>query len=121
MPNNQAWIESKNADYIFETPDVRIDYFRDDGTKVSLNAYKTKKKTNSITFNEFKWVSFGRPEIVNLNNNHNLFQLQSKLSFSLHFETLTKRDKEELANEVKWAKGFTVDPSQFSDMKANET
>jgi hypothetical protein len=45
--------------------------------------------------------------------------MQSKLSFSLHFEMLTKRDKEELANEVKRAKGFTVDSSQFSDTKAN--
>jgi hypothetical protein len=48
-----------------------------------------------------------------------LFDFQNKLSFSFHFEMLTNRDKEVLADEVKEAKGFAVRPAQFSDIDAN--
>jgi len=115
-------MESKASDFIFETPDVVKEYNRDDGTRVRLDAYKTAKNEALMTsgqFSGFRWVSFGKPEIVKMNNNQGLFQMQSKLSFSLYFEMLTNRDKEVLADEVKRAKGFAVDPSQFSDIDAN--
>ena len=103
LPDNQTLIESKASDFIFETPDVTKEYVREDGKKVRLDAYRTAKNEAlmaSEQFNELRWVSFGKPEIV-LMDDQGLFQMQNKISFSFHFEMLTKRDKEELANEVK--------------------
>ncbi len=123
LPDNQTLIESKAGDFIFDIPDVVKDYVRDDGTQVRLNAYKTSRNQaliNDGKFTDLRWVSFGKPEIIKINNNQDLFQTQSKLSFSLHFEMLKKRDKEELANEVKRAKGFVVDAAQFLDITANK-
>jgi hypothetical protein len=121
LPDNQTLIESKASDFIFETPDVTKEYVREDGKKVRLDAYRTAKNEAlmaSEQFNELRWVSFGKPEIV-LMDDQGLFQMQNKISFSFHFEMLTKRDKEELANEVKEAKGITVRTAQFLDIDAN--
>jgi hypothetical protein len=122
LPDNETLaIESKASDFIFETPDVVKVYVRDDGTNVRLDAYKTAKNEalmSSGQFSDLRWVSFGKPEIVKLNN-QNLFNFQSKLSFSLYFEMLTNRDKEVLADEVKRAKGIAVDSSQFLDIDSN--
>jgi len=122
LPDNETLaIESKASDFIFETPDVVKVYVRDDGTSVRLDAYKTAKNEalmSSGQFSDLRWVSFGKPEIVKLNN-QNLFNFQSKISFSLYFEMLTNRDKEVLADEVKRAKGFAVHSSQFLDIDSN--
>jgi hypothetical protein len=121
VPDNQTLIEPKASDFIFETPDVVKDYVRDDGTRVRLNAYKTSKNQalmDNQKFTDLRWVSFGKPEIVKMNNNQGLFQM-AKLSFSLYFEMLTNRDKEVLADEVKEAKNITVRTAQFSDIDSN--
>jgi hypothetical protein len=117
LPDNQASKESKASYFIFETSDVIKEYVRDDGTRVRLDAYKTEKNEALMSSQQYKglrWVSFGKPEIVKINN-QDLFQMQSKVSFSLYFEMLTNRDKEVLADEVYRAKNITVDPSQFSN------
>ena len=110
---------SNTTDYVFDTPDLFKEYVRTDGTKVRLYAYRTKNTDKLLEKKEYKglrWVSLGKPEIVKLNNNLILF---NKLSFSLYFEMLTQRDKEELADEVRRSKGFTVDSLQFSDIDSN--
>jgi hypothetical protein len=121
LPDNQTSIESKSTNFIFESPNVVKEYTREDGTSVKLDAYKTSQNealTTSGQFSGLRWVSIGKPEIVKTND-QGLFQMQNKISFSLRFEMLTNRDKEVLADEVKRAKGFTVDPSQFSDIDPN--
>jgi len=111
---------SRSSDYIFDTPDIVKEYIRDDGIKVRLDAYKTKNNAELMQSNQFsglRWFSLGQPEIVKINQ-QSIFGFQ-KLSFWLEFEMLTSRDKEVLADEVKRAKGFSVDSSQFSDMDSN--
>jgi len=112
----------KASDYVFDTPDVVKEYVREDGTRVRLYAYRTKNNDKLLEKKEYKglrWVSLGKPEIVKLDNSASLFNTQNKLSFSFHFEMLTNRDKEVLADEVKRAKNFSVDPAQFSDIDSN--
>jgi hypothetical protein len=120
LPDNLTLIESKASDFIFETPDVTKEYEREVGKKVRLDAYRTAKNEALMAsgqFSELRWVSFGKPEIV-LMDDKGLFQM-SKPSFSLNFEMLTNRDKEVLADEVKAAKGITVRTAQFLDIDAN--
>ncbi len=73
---------------------------------------------NSGQFTGMRWISLSKPEIAKLVN-QDLFDFQNKLAFSFHFEMLTNRDKEVLADEVKRAKGLAVHPSQFIDIDAN--
>ena len=71
-----------------------------------VTPYKTRNNYKLLEKKEYKglrWVSLGKPEIIELNNNTSLFSIQNKLSFSLRFEMLTHQDKEELADEVKRA------------------
>jgi hypothetical protein len=94
------------TDYVFDTQDVVREYVKEDGTRVRLYAYKTRNNDKLLEKKEYKglrWVSLGKPEIIELNNNTSLFSIQNKLSFSLRFEMLTHQDKEELADEVKRA------------------
>jgi hypothetical protein len=123
LHDNQTFRESKASDFIFETPDVVKEYLREDGTSVRLDAYKTSKNQELTSIGQFtglRWVSLGKPEILNVNSNQGLFiDFQNKITFSFTFKMLTNRDKEVLADEVKRAKGFAVDPSQFSDIDAN--
>ena len=121
LPENETLIEPKSTDFVFDLPDIIKEYVRDDGTRVRLDAYRTKNNDALLTSGQFsgmRWMSLGQPELVKLEN-QDLFDFQNKLSFSLHFEMLTNRDKEVLADEVKRAKGFIVHPSQFSDIDSN--
>ncbi len=40
---------SNTTDYIFDTPDVVKEYVRDDGTRVRLDAYRTKNNDALLT------------------------------------------------------------------------
>jgi len=118
-PNHNETV-LKSSDFIFETPDVVKEYVRDDGMKIRLDAYKTKNNAALLEQQQFsglRWFSLGQPEIVKINT-QTMFEF-TKLSFNLQFEMLTNRDKELLADEVKRAKGFTVDKIQFSDIDTN--
>jgi microcystin-dependent protein len=119
--NKTSLIELKSSDFVFDTPDVVKEYVREDGSRVRLDAYRTKNNDALLTSGQFsglRWVSLGKPELVKLTD-QDLFDFQNKLTFSLHFGMLTNIDKEVLADEVKRAKGFTVNPTQFSDINAN--
>jgi len=72
LHDNQTFRESKASDFIFETPDVVKEYLREDGTSVRLDAYKTSKNQELTSIGQFtglRWVSLGKPEIVNVNSN----------------------------------------------------
>jgi len=110
----------KASDFIFETPDVIKEYVREDGMKVRLDAFKTKNNAALLEQGQLsglRWFSLGQPEIVKMNA-QNMFEF-IELSFYLQFEMLTNRDKKLLADEVKRAKGFSVDKMQFSDIDSN--
>ncbi len=71
LSDNQTLIESKASDFIFETPDVVKEYVREDGTRVRLDAFKTTKNEalmSSGQFSDLRWVSFGKPETVKIND-----------------------------------------------------
>jgi len=122
LKKNATLLMEKSAnEFVFTTPDVVKEYLRDDGTRVRLNAYKTSNNDqllNEGKFSALKWVSLGQPELVKFND-QNLFQLNQPITFSLYFEMLNNRDREVLADEVKRAKGFAVDPAQFYDIDSN--
>jgi hypothetical protein len=123
MSYNETLIKPKEStDFSFTLPDVVKDYVRDDGTRVRLNAYKAKTNDDFIgagKFNQAKWVSFGKPEIV-IFENQDLFNIKDPVFFSLSFEMLNNRDKEVLADQVKQDKSIPVSPSQFLDIKAKK-
>jgi len=123
MSHNQTLINPKEStDFSFTLPDVVKDYVRDDGTRVRLNAYKAKTNDKLIAdgnFNQAKWISFGKPEIV-IFENHDLFNIKDPVFFSLSFEMLNNRDKEVLADHVNKEKSIPVSASQFLDIKAKK-
>ncbi|XP_065665060.1 uncharacterized protein LOC136086703 [Hydra vulgaris] len=109
-----------SSDFIFDTPDVIKEYFREDGTKVTLEAYRTKNNEKHLANNQhssLRWFSLGQPEITDFSKNSR-FGFR-KLSFWVLFEMLTSLDKKELAEEVRRDKNIVVNPSQFSDLDAN--
>ena len=92
---------SKTTDFVFDSADVVKEYVREDGTRVKLQAFRTKNNDKLLELGQHKglrWVSVGKPEIVKLNNQ--LFG-QNKLSFYFYFEMLTNQDREVLADELK--------------------
>ena len=110
----------RSSDFIFDTPDVVVEYYRENGVKIRLDAYQTKNNIalqQAGQFSGLRWFSLGQPELVNISK-ESVFGFQ-KISFWLEFEMLTKRDEEVLADEVKRAKGFSVNPAQFSDLDPN--
>lgn len=72
------------TDYVFDTQDVVREYVKEDGTRVRLYAYKTRNNDKLLEKKEYKglrWVSLGKPEIIELNNNTSLFSIQNKIAF----------------------------------------
>ena len=65
MPDSETLLISKSSDFIFDSPDVVKEYAREDGTRVRLDAYRTKNNglLTAEQFSGFRWVSISKTEI----------------------------------------------------------
>lgn len=113
-------------DIDFSKPDLSVDYTLN-GETIRLDAYKSENNDKIISsgdsslFSQLRWVSIGRPKLIQLTNSsdlkqHSLFQFENE-KFSIHFNLLTHKEKKILQQEIKRTKRIEVDVNSFLNLK----